>query len=179
MALEARYEGTIPGSLDWEVRRRELEHAGEAEVETGQRETLGAARKRRREAAQVRRRSRMPILGILGAAAAVGLMVALLMGYIELTRLSTETVRLKTQLETLKSENVVLSAKHDRMFDLASVKEAAEAAGMSKPSTSQIGYLDLSGGDSVVIYPHEDPGVLNHLLLSARAGFDAVKEFFG
>ena len=121
----------------------------------------------------------MPLLGLLGTALAAILAVMALMGYIELTRLSSETVSLKNQLQTLQTENVNLNAEYERMFDLASVKEAAEAAGMSKPGSSQISYLNLEEGDRAVVYRQEENGVLAHILLSARGSFEALKEFFG
>ena len=78
--------------------------------------------------------------------AAIGLAVMVLMGYIQLTIISDEVVSLQNQLRSLQTENVTLTAQHEQMFDLATVKEVAEAAGMSKPSSSQIYYIDLSGG---------------------------------
>ena len=56
--------------------------------------------------------------------------------------------------------------------------EAAEAAGMSKPSNSQIYYVDLSDGDSAVVYQQEEPGVLSRLLTSLNHGIYAVVEYF-
>ena len=52
----------------------------------------------------------------------------MLMSYVQLTMLSADTVKLQSQLEELESENAALTAQYQRMFDMASVKEAAEAA---------------------------------------------------
>ena len=92
--------------------------------------------------------------------------------------LSAETVSLKKQLSALETENVTLTAQYERMFDRNTVKEAAEAAGMSKPGSSQIYYIDLSDGDSAVVYQQSDPGVLSRLLTSLHHGFYAVVEYF-
>ena len=110
------------------------------------------------------------------AAAVLALLV--LMSYIQLTALSAETVELKQQLSALETENVTLTAQYERMFDLDAVKEAAEAAGMTKPGSSQIYYIDLSGGDTAVIYRQEDPGILSRLLTSLNHGIYAVVEYF-
>ena len=85
---------------------------------------------------------------------------------------------LQDQLETLKTENVSLTARHEQMFDLATVKETAEAAGMTKPSGSQIYYIDLSRGDSAVVYQQKETSVLSRLLTSLNHGFYAVVEYF-
>ena len=49
---------------------------------------------------------------------------------------------------------------------------------MSKPSSSQIYYIDLSDGDSAVVYQQAEPGVLSRLLTSLHHGFYTVVEYF-
>lgn len=85
---------------------------------------------------------------------------------------------LQNELDQLEEENVVLTAQYERMFDLNTIKEAAEAAGMSKPSSSQIYYIDLSEGDSAVVYEEAEPGILSQLLESLHHGVYAVVEYF-
>ena len=109
---------------------------------------------------------------------ALRLAVMVLMGYIQLTIISDEVVSLQNQLEELQTENVTLTAQHEQMFDLATVKEVAEAAGMSKPSSSQIYYIDLSEGDSAVVYQQEESNLLSRLLTSLNHGIYAVVEYF-
>jgi hypothetical protein len=70
------------------------------------------------------------------------------------------------------------AAEYEQMFDLATVREAAEAAGMSKPSASQICYLDLTGGDHAVVYQKEASSALSHVLTSVNYGVGAVVEYF-
>ena len=61
-------------------------------------------------------------------------------------------MKLQSELSDLETQNVSLTAQYEQTFDLSTVKEAAEAAGMSKPSSSQIYYIDMSGADSAVVY---------------------------
>lgn len=177
-ARDLRYRPSVDGSLardlDWAVRERELRHAGEAPRHPErEREQVRSLPK-----VQVRQRQRVPVLAVLGFTAVLGMAVAVLMGYIQLTVLSSDTVALKEELETLETEHVMLTAQYERMFDLANVREAAEAAGMSKPSSSQICYLDISGGDSVVIYEKEEPGFLDRLKETLSHSVYAVVEYF-
>ena len=73
--------------------------------------------------------------------------------------------------------NIVLAAGGSpSMAD--DVREAAEAAGMTKPSTSQICYLDMAGGDSAIVYQQEEPSVLSSVLTSLNHGVYAVVEYF-
>ncbi len=168
--------GNLAYDLDRELRERELGHAGEAP----RRREAAVEQPRVRSVAKARTRQRQKVslLSVAGFAAVAALAVLVLMSYIQLTQFSSEVVRLKSELAALETENVKLTAQYEQMFDLASVKEAAEAAGMSKPSSSQVYYIDLSGGDSAVVYRQSDPGVLSRLLTGLNHGIYAVVEYF-
>ncbi len=184
-ARELRYHsrsavnGDLAYDLDWELRERELRHAGEA---PRRREEVAAPKTQTKvrsvSKVQVRERQSVSAFAVLGFAAVIGLAVMVLMSYVQLMMLSSDTVALKAQLAELETENVTLTAQYERMFDLASVKEAAQAAGMSKPSASQIYYIDLSGGDSAVVYQQEEPSTLSRLLTSLHHGIYTVVEYF-
>lgn len=179
-ARDMRYRGrqAVNGSLaydlDYAVRERELRHAGEAP------KAREKARAKVYEAPRVLLRARQYVspLAVLSVAAIMGLALLVLMNYVQLTLLSAETVELQSQLAELETENVSLTAQYQRMFDMASVKEAAEAAGMSKPSGTQMGHLDLSAGDSAVAYRQKEPGLLSRILSSLHGGVYAVVEYF-
>lgn len=185
-ARELRYDsrsagyGDLAYDLDREVRERALRHAGEAPRHQTAVEAVPKAKPRVRSLskAQVRQRQKVSVLSVLGVGAAIGLAVMVLMGYIQLTIISDEVVSLQNQLEELQTENVTLTAQHEQMFDLATVKEVAEAAGMSKPSSSQIYYIHLSEGDSAVVYQQEESNLLSRLLTSLNHGIYAVVEYF-
>ena len=66
----------------------------------------------------------------------------------------------------------------DETFDLTTIKEAAAAAGMAKPSASQVYYIDLSEPDSVVVYQQKSQNVLSRALTSLGSGVCAVVEYF-
>ena len=167
-------DGSLAYDLDWAVRERELTHAGELP----RRQEKEQVKVHERPKVQVRERQHVSPFTVLGTMAVVGMAVLVLMGYIQLTVLSADTVALKNELATLETENLRLTTEYEKMFDLATVKEAAEAAGMSKPGSSQIYYIDLSDGDSAVVYQQSDPGVLSRLLTSLHHGFYAVVEYF-
>ena len=97
---------------------------------------------------------------------------------LQLTTLAADTVALKSELTVLQAENVSLTAQHEQMFDMATVKEVAAAAGMAKPTSSQITYLDLDSEDSAVVYRTETPSVFSRILSSLHHGVYAVVEYF-
>lgn len=180
-ARELRYsgrcvDGSLAYDLDWAVRERELRHAGEA---PRRRETVQEQPKIRSVSkVRVRERQSVSPIAVLGFAAVIGLALMMLMSYIQLMELSADTVALKQQLAVLETENVTLTTQYEQMYDLATVKEAAEAAGMTKPSASQVYYIDLSDGDSAVVYQKEAPSVLTRLLNSLHHAVYAVVEYF-
>lgn len=182
-ARELRYrqngravDGSLARDLDWAVRERELRHAGEAprhQEQVRQQPKVHAAPK-----VLVRERQQVSVFSLLGFAAVAGLAVLVLMSYIQLTALASDTVALKKQLTALETEHATLTAQYEQMFDLTTVREAAEAAGMTKPSTSQICYLDMAGGDTAIVYQQEEPSVLSSVLTSLNHGVYAVVEYF-
>ena len=173
---ERAVDGSLARDLDWAVREREPRHAGEAprhQEQVRQQPKVHAAPK-----VLVRERQQVSLFSLLGFAAVAGLAVLVLMSYIQLTALASDTVALKKQLSTLETEHATLTAQYEQMFDLTTVREAAEAAGMTKPSTSQICYLDMAGGDSAIVYQQEEPSVLSSVLTSLNHGVYAVVEYF-
>ena len=181
-AQELRYQsrysvnGSLALDLDYELRERELRHAGEA---PRRQEAVKERPKVRTEAqVQVREHQKLSLVTMAGFVAVVAMAVMVLMSYIQLMELSSGTVQLKQQLTALEAENVSLTAQYEQMFDRATVKEAAEAAGMTKPSASQVYYIDLSSGDNAVVYQMEEPSVLSRLLTSLNHGVYAVVEYF-
>ena len=186
-ARELRYHsrsavyGDLAYDLDREVREHALRHAGEAprrQPEAAKAPARAKPRVRSLSKEQVRQRQKVSVLSVLGMGAAIGLAVMVLMGYIQLTISSDEVVSLQNQLEELQTENVTLTAQHEQMFDMATVKEVAAAAGMAKPTSSQITYLDLDSEDSAVVYRTETPSVFSRILSSLHHGVYAVVEYF-
>lgn len=168
--------GDLAYDLERELRERELRHAGEAP----RKREAAAERPKVRSVAhvQVRQAQRVSAVSVLGFMAVTALAVLLVLSYVRLTVLSAQTVELQNELADLETENLSLTAEYERMFDLDTVKTAAEAAGMSRPTSGQIDYIDLSEGDSAVVYQKADPGIVSRVLTSLNHGFYAVVEYF-
>lgn len=167
--------GDLAYDLDREVREREFRHAGET---PRRQETMPAPQVRRVSRVQVREKQKVSVFAVLGFAAVVAAAMLVLMSYVQLTEISSDVVTLRAQLSDLETQNVTLTAQYQQMYDLTTVKEAARQAGMSKPGSSQIYYIDLSGGDSAVVYQQSDPNVLTRLLTSLNHGIYAMVEYF-
>ena len=152
--------GSLAYDLDTLARERQLEEAGEMPQRTAQPERQPQPQTRRRPQAQAK--ARPSALTVGGIAAVCALVIV-----------ST----IKKELATLEDEHVALLTEYEKTFDLATIKAAAEEAGMSKPSAGQIQYIDLSGADSAVVYGDE-PGVVEKAASSLKEGALSLWEYF-
>ncbi len=96
----------------------------------------------------------------------------------QLTEISSQVVSVQKEISALEDEHVALLTRYEKTFDLTTIKEAAAAAGMAKPSASQVYYIDLSEPDSVVVYQQKSQNVLSRALTSLGNGVCAVVEYF-
>ena len=169
-----RYSGRVNGNLAYdpayEERQRRLRREREYEREhERQREEFmrPPQRKVQKKAAPVRRQREKVSLGTLCGFMALAAMVALMiMCRAQLTEISAQ------------DEHLALLTRYEKTFDLTTIKEAAAAAGMAKPSASQVYYIDLSEPDSVVVYQQKSQNVLSRALTSLGNGVCAVVEYF-
>ena len=119
--------GDLAYDLDLEVRERALRHAGEAPRHQEAVQPVEKPQVRRIARTQVRQRQHLSLLSVVGFGAVAVLAVLVLMNYIQLTALSSDMVALQKELSQLETENVALTAQHEELFDLDTVKETAEA----------------------------------------------------
>lgn len=176
--------GRVVGSLAYDYdyeERRQSRPAPRPKAEP-ERRTAPAPTPRRRERAEerprVRERQRIsPVLAV-GAAALAAMIVLMVMSYAQLTSLSTQVVSMQQELKTLDAENVALLTQYERTFDLETIKAAAAAAGMNKPSASQVSYIDLSAPDSVELCETQSVSVLSRVFTSLGQSARGVVEYF-
>ena len=163
-------------------RRRHAERAEREYAERRDREQSVRPQQHRMKSARARRRrwekNRVSPVALLGTIAAAAMILMLLMNYAELASISNSVVSMQKQLGTLEEEHVELLARYQRTFDLAAIKSAAEAAGMAKPSASQIYYVDLSEPDNVVLYQTEETNVLGKAAAAVGRNIGALVEYF-
>ena len=165
--------GSLAYDLDTLARERQLEEAGEMPQRTAQPERQTQTRRR----PQAQAKARPSALTVGGIVAVCALVMVLLLGYVQLTAVSNNVSTIKKELATLEDEHVAMLTEYEKSFDLATIKAAAEEAGMSKPSAGQIQYIDLSGADSAVVYGDE-PGVVEKAASSLKEGALSLWEYF-
>ena len=169
--------GSLAYDLDALAREKQLDEAGklpQKKVRPAQPEVQPVQRRQTAARAAVRP---SPVL-LLGTVLVVGMVIALMLCYVKLTGISDNVSSIKREISALEDEHVALLTAYERTFDLATVKAAAEAAGMSKPSSGQIQYIDLSGADSVEIYAAGGAAALNGFTEKAESLWAYVLEYF-
>ena len=173
--------GSLAYDLDALAREKQLDEAGklpQKKVRPAQPEVQPEVQpvQRRQSAARAAVRP-SPVL-LLGTVLVVGMVIALMLCYVKLTGISANVSSIKREISALEEEHVALLTEYERTFDLATVKAAAEAAGMSKPSSGQIQYIDLSGADSVEVYAAGGAAALNGFTEKAESLWAYVLEYF-
>ena len=169
--------GSLAYDLDALAREKQLDEAGklpQKKVRPAQPEVQPVQRRQSAARAAVRP---SPVL-LLGTVLVVGMVIALMLCYVKLTGISDNVSSIKREISALEEEHVALLTAYERTFDLATVKAAAEAAGMSKPSSGQIQYLDRSGADSVEVYAAGGAAALNGFTEKAESLWAYVLEYF-
>lgn len=169
--------GSLAYDLDALAREKQLDEAGklpQKKVRPAQPEVQPVQRRQSAARAAVRP---SPVL-LRGTVLVVGMVIALMLCYVKLTGISDNVSSIKREISALEEEHVALLTAYERTFDLATVKAAAEAAGMSKPSSGQIQYIDLSGADSVEVYAAGGAAALNGFTEKAESLWAYVLEYF-
>lgn len=133
---------------------------------------------KRRAQQKVRPRQHISPSLLLGSIALIGMVVVLLVCYVQLNAISNEVVNMQSELTALETEHVSLLTRYEQTFDMATIKNAAERAGMKKPDSVQIFYMDISEPDSVTVYEDRETGVLSRVFTSLGQGFCAAVEYF-
>ena len=179
--------GVVNGNLARELSshelERRLEHSGELapdEYYVRRRESQAdiLARRRAKVKAAVRPAQKVSPLAVIGFSGVAVMMVALLLCYIRINAISSNIVDMKEQISVLEVEQVSLLTRYEQAFDLATVKEAAQSAGMRQPDDSQIFYIDLPGEDQAVSYGSEDTSVLSRFFAAVGRNIYAAVEYF-
>ncbi len=137
-----------------------------------------APRPKQREQVRRHERARVEVrkAGKVSLFAVVGFM--LVASYAQLSVANDEMVALQRELSELQSQNTILTAQYEKVFDLATIQEAVGDT-MVRPTTDQVVYIDLSAPDTVTVYQEEslDAGIQS-LVSGIQNLFSGIIEYF-
>lgn len=171
-------DGNLARKLDSRELERRLDNSGQMDFDELYRpQRMSDAERRAKQRAQVKASIRPaqlpPLAAVVGAACVAVLMFMLLMCYVKMNTISRSIVAMKTQITQLEVDQVSLLTRYEQAFDLSTVKEAAEAAGMSQPSDSQVFYIRLPGEDQATVHKAG-----SGFFAAFQRGFYAAAEYF-
>lgn len=135
------------------------------------------AKQRAKVKASVRQAQPVSLMSIGGALCVAGLMVVLLLCYVKMNTISRSIVSMKTEIDQLEVDQVSLLTRYAQAFDLSTVKEAAEAAGMIQPNDSQVFYIRLPGENRATA--HKSGSTLGRFFAAFGQDPDAAAEYSG
>ena len=179
--------GVVDGNLARDLRSRELEQqlerSGQLDFDRQyrQRQETNAdrlSRQRQQRRAAVRQPQSIPIASVALGAVVAYLAVLVVNCHVQVNEISSDIVSMKQQIEQLEQEQVSLQTRYEQAFDLASVKDAAQSAGMQQPSEGQIYYIDLPGEDQAVVCRSAQSGPLERVYAMFVQRVDAILEYF-
>ena len=171
MAMKTTY-GSLAYDLDALARERQLDDAGRIPEKKAQ----PAPAVKTAPRAKAKTRPNPLIVG--GIAVLVSLVIVLMLGYVRLTKITASVSSIKNQISQMETEHVSLLTEYERTYDLATVKKVAEEAGMTKPSGGQVEYIDISSGDSAIVYRTAADDAVHNILTQMKASAGSVLEFF-
>ena len=165
--------GSLAYDLDALARERQLEDAGKLP----QKQPAPQPQPLPRRQTQARAARPSPLVA-LGTVVLLALVVVLMLGYVTLTDVSGSVSSIKREIEALDEQHVALLTEYEKTFDLATVKRVAEEAGMKKPTSGQVEYLELPSSDSAVVYRGDAGTALESIVDSIAAAVSSVVEYF-
>lgn len=182
-----RAYGSTPGKVvDGNLARRlerELERSGQMapdEYYVRRKESRAdkLSRRRKEVKASIRPAQKLEPAAVIGFGVVGVLLTLLVLCYVRLNAISREIVDMKEQKSQLETEQISLLTRYEQAFDLAAVKTAAEAAGMSQPSDSQITYIELPGQDNAVAYSGTEESWFDGAADALREAASALTAYF-
>ncbi len=176
--------GNLAFDFDY-IEREEIkrERAERRAIERNMNENVRPERKKEAAvqaapARKQRERQRVSGMTVFGSVVLAAAVIMVILSYAQLTTISGGVVAMQSELRSLEERHVTLLSEYEQTFDLSAVKEAAEAAGMYKPSSSQVYYIDLSAPDSVQVFETKDNSVLSRIFTSFGQGVVSAVEYF-
>lgn len=117
---------------------------------------------------RVRAAGQVSIFAVVGFLAVGVFAVLLMLSTVQLTVVSDDVISLKSQLDTLQTEQTKLMTQYELAYDLSTIEEKVTSNGsMVKPQPGQIYTLDHTEEDSVIHFDKVDAETAEDGILGA------------
>ncbi len=123
----------------------------EPEVQEARRMERQASGRRRRTALHTAARVKVSPLSLALAALAAVLAAVLIYNYMQLTVLSDQISKVRTEYQEIANEGILLKTQYESRYDLTQIEEyALTKLGMTKMDRSQVEYVEIGNPDTIV-----------------------------
>lgn len=135
------------------------------------------------EQPQPQKKRRVKVKAAIAPVAVVGLtvvacmLILVIFGYVQLYEATERVSSLQSELESLKSEQVILESLYENGIDLPYIEERAAELGFSTPAANQTVYINLSGTDRAEIYSAEKTGWIERILRAIESSARGLVEY--
>ena len=129
------------------------------------------------------KRQRVKVKAAVAPFAVVGLMVVACMlilvvfGYVQLYEATERVSSLKSELNTLQQEQVILESLYESGIDLDYIELRASELGLSVPTREQTVYLNLTGSDRAEIYTVEKSSLFQRIVQAIETSASGLVEY--
>lgn len=129
------------------------------------------------KAAKKKKQSSISIIEcVIVGACFFAVLMFIVSNYVELSTITTQTSRLKAELESLQNDEKGLKAKQEQIFNLTDVENMAKnELGMIKLDKSQICYIEMESPEKIVLASQSED--VPKIVKSAIKNFSIVVEY--
>ncbi len=114
---------------------------------------------------------------LLGTIVVSCLMILVIFGYVQLFESTSQVSRLRSELKSLREQQMMLQSKYDAKIDLGAAQAYGEELGLTKPLQEQIVYVNLSGTDKAEIYQRARNSLLGEVVQAVRESVFGLIEY--
>ncbi len=185
-AKKMKYASATYGSLAYDLNRAfqpeiEIPEAPLPRTEREKRQKVRIDVQRNKKAAErsktnAKYKASVAPFSVIGFVAAALMLVMVVMGYVQLTKISAESSSLQKKITELKNTEAKLKIKYESTFDLTKVEEYATGRlGMVPATSSQMYYVKSTAPDKAeIISDSKREGVIKNV----SAFLSRVVEYF-
>ena len=126
---------------------------------------------------RVKAKAAVAPVAVLGLMVVACMLILVVFGYVQLYEATARVSALKSELNSLQQEQVILESLYESSIDLDYVEQRAAELGMAVPTKEQTVYLNLTGTDRAEIYSAERTNLVQRILQAIEASASGLVEY--
>lgn len=115
--------------------------------------------------------------GLVGLMVVACMLILVVFGYVQLYEATERVSDLKSDLNALQQEQVILESLYESSIDLDYIELRAAELGLSVPTRDQTVYLNLTGSDRAEIYTVEKSNLFQRIIQAIESSASGLVEY--